>query len=103
LTANNVSKERTMKTIALVAASLLIATAAFAQAPAPAPAAAAAATGPADTAGASCQSTIGPKKLHGAALTSSSKKCCTDAATAAKLHGAAATSFVKKCMSDVTG
>jgi hypothetical protein len=107
LTANNVAKERTMKTIALVAASLLIATAAFAQAPAPAPAAPAAAAapanGPADTAGAACQSTIGPKKLHGAALTSSSKKCCTDAATAAKLHGAAATSFVKKCMSDVTG
>ena len=55
-----------MKTIALVAASLLIATAAFAQAPlrsaAPAAAAAAPATGPADTAGASCQSTIGPKK-----------------------------------------
>lgn len=83
-----------MKTIALVAASLLIAGTAFAQAPA---------TAPADAAGASCQSSIGPKSLHGAALTSATKKCCTDAAAAAKLHGAAETSFVKKCISDVKG
>ena len=85
-----------MKTIALVATSLLITSAAFAQTPAPA-------TGPADVAGASCQSTIAPKNLHGAALASTTKKCCTDAATAAKLHGAAETSFVKKCISDVKG
>ena len=77
-----------MRMIAMVAASLFIAGAALAQAPA-------------DAAGASCQSTIGPKNLHGAALTSSATKCCKDAAAAAKLHGAAATSFVKKCVSDV--
>ena len=83
-----------MKTIAIVAASLFVATAALAQGAPPAAA-------PADAAGASCQSTIGPKNLHGAALTSAATKCCKDAATAAKLHGAAATSFTKKCVSDV--
>ncbi len=81
-----------MRMIALVAASLFVTGAAWAQTPA---------TGPADAAGASCQSTIGPKNLHGAALTSTATKCCKDAATAAKLHGAAATSFVKKCVADV--
>ena len=82
-----------MKTIALVVASLCIAGTALAQT-APIP-------GPADTAGAACQTQIGPKNLHGAALTSSAKKCCKDAAKAANLHGAAATSFTKKCVSDV--
>lgn len=81
-----------MRMIAIVAASLFITGAAWAQSPA---------TAPADAAGASCQSTIGPKNLHGAALASSAKKCCSDAATAAKLHGAAAASFTKKCVSDV--
>ena len=57
--------------------------------------------GPADTAGAACLTTIGPKNLHGAALKSAATKCCKDAAKAAKLAGAAATSFDKKCVSDV--
>jgi hypothetical protein len=91
-----------MKTIAIVFASLFIAGAALAQTAAP-PAAPAAGTGPADTAGAACNTQIGPKNLHGAALNSTAKKCCTDAATAANLHGAAATSYVKKCISDVPG
>jgi hypothetical protein len=43
------------------------------------------------------------KHLHGAALTSFVKKCCSDQAAAQKLHGAAATSFTKKCVSDATG
>ncbi|MFZ3310698.1 MAG: hypothetical protein WA280_15135 [Xanthobacteraceae bacterium] len=67
----------------------------MAQTPAPA-------TGPADTAGATCQSQVAAKKLKGAALTSSATKCCKDAATAAKLKGAAATSFTKKCVADAT-
>jgi hypothetical protein len=36
-------------------------------------------------------------------LTSFAKKCCKDQAAAQKLHGAAQTSFTKKCMSDATG
>jgi len=95
-----------MKTIAIVVASFCLVSAAMAQtapAPAPAPAAPAAApaAGPADTAGAACLTTIGPKNLHGAALKSAAIKCCKDAAKAAKLAGAAATSFDKKCVSDV--
>jgi len=78
-----------MKTIALVVASLCLAGTALAQ------------TGPADTAGYACQAQIAPKNLHGAALNSTAKKCCKDAAKAAKLHGAAATSYIKKCVSDV--
>jgi hypothetical protein len=96
----NPHTETTMKTIALVVASLCIAGTALAQnAPAPAPAAPAAAPASGADAGAACQTQIGPKNLHGAALTSSTKKCCTDAAKADKLHGAARTSFVKKCVS----
>jgi len=81
-----------MKAVAIVIASLCLATAAMAQSP----------PGPADAAGATCQSQIGPKKLKGAALTSAATKCCKDAATAAKLSGAAATSFTKKCVADAT-
>jgi hypothetical protein len=81
-----------MKTLAIIVASFCFTGAAMAQnAPAPA-----------DAAGAACQTQVGPKNLHGAALTSSATKCCKDAAAAAKLHGAAATSFTKKCVSDVT-
>jgi hypothetical protein len=80
-----------MKTIAIITGSFCLVSAAMAQTPAPA-----------DAAGATCQTQVAPKNLHGAALTSSAKKCCTDAATAANLHGAAATSFVKKCTSDAT-
>jgi len=83
-----------MKTLAIIVASFCIAGAAMAQ---NAPAAA-----PADTAGATCHTQIGPKNLHGAALTSAATKCCKDAAATAKLHGAAATSFTKKCVSDAT-
>lgn len=83
-----------MKKIAIIVASMCIAGAAMAQ---NAPAA-----GPADAAGATCQSQIGPKNLHGAALTSAATKCCKDAATAANLKGAAATSFTKKCVSDAS-
>jgi hypothetical protein len=36
-------------------------------------------------------------------LTSFAKKCCNDQAAAQKLHGAAKTSFTKKCLSDATG
>ena len=35
-------------------------------------------------------------------MTSFAKKCCKDQATAQKLHGAAATSFTKKCVTDAT-
>ncbi|MFZ0607900.1 MAG: hypothetical protein WAM75_09530 [Xanthobacteraceae bacterium] len=87
--------EIALKTIAVLAVSLCLAGAAMAQTPAPA-------TGPADTAGATCQSQVAAKKLKGAALTSSATKCCKDAATAAKLKGAAATSFTKKCVADAT-
>jgi len=72
-----------MKTIAIVAASLWVATAAMA----------------AD----SCQVQATAKRLHGAALTSFSKKCCNDQAAARKLRGAAKASFTKKCLSDATG
>jgi hypothetical protein len=72
-----------MKTIAIIAASLWVATAAMA----------------AD----SCQVQATGKKLHGAALTSFAKKCCNDQATTKNLHGAAKTSFTKKCVSDATG
>ena len=80
-----------MRALTVVVASLCLVGTAMAQT----------APGPADTAGAACQSQIGPKNLHGAALKSSATKCCKDAAKTAKLHGAAATSFVKKCVSDV--
>jgi hypothetical protein len=36
-------------------------------------------------------------------LTSFAKKCCNDQANTQKLHGAAKTSFTKKCLSDATG
>lgn len=75
-------------TIAIIAVSFCLAGAAMAQAPAPSGAA-----------GATCKTQIGPKNLHGAALTSADKKCCMDAAKAQKLHGAAETSFVKACIS----
>ena len=65
-----------MKTIAIIFASLSLASAAMA--------------------GESCKN----PKLHGAALTSYVKKCCKDQAAAQKLHGAAETSFVKKCTAD---
>jgi hypothetical protein len=80
-----------MRALAIIAASFFLVGAAAAQTPAPA-----------DAAGATCQSQVGPKNLHGAALTSAATKCCKDAATAASLHGAAATSFTKKCVSDAT-
>jgi hypothetical protein len=86
-----------MKTIAVLVASFCIAGTALAQ-NAAAPAPAAAPVSGADS-GAACQTQIAPKHLHGAALTSSTKKCCNDAAKAAKLHGAAKTSFTKKCVS----
>jgi hypothetical protein len=98
-----------MKTIAIVFASFCVVGAAMAQtapAPAPAPAAAPAAAAPAatgtpaDTAAASCQTTMKPG-LKGAALKSSATKCCKAAAKTAKLSGAAATSFDKKCISDL--
>lgn len=99
-----------MKTSAIVLASFCFVSVAMAQNPAPttpaappatAPAAATA-TPPADVAGAACQTQVAAKNLHGAALTSSAKKCCRDQAKTAKLHGAAATSFIKKCTSDAT-
>lgn len=90
-----------MKTLAIIVASFCVVGAAMAQ-NAPAPAAGGSAAGPADAAGASCHTSIGPKNLHGAALTSAATKCCKDAAAAAKLHGAAETSFTKKCVSDAT-
>jgi hypothetical protein len=65
------------------------------------PGMAAPAATPADTAAATCQTTIGPKNLKGAALKSAATKCCKDAAKAAKLAGAAATSFDKKCIADI--
>ena len=51
----------------------------------------------------SCKMQATAKSLHGAALTSFSKKCCNDQAAAQNLHGAAKTSFTKKCMSDAAG
>jgi psiF repeat len=50
----------------------------------------------------SCKVQAEGKNLHGAALTSFTKKCCNDQAAAQKLHGAAKTSFTKKCLSDAT-
>lgn len=81
-----------MRTIAIVAASFLLVSAAMAQNPA----------APAAPSG-SCQTQATGKNLHGAALASFAKKCCKDQATAQKLHGAAATSFTKKCVADATG
>jgi hypothetical protein len=72
-----------MKTIAIVAASFWVVTAAMADD--------------------SCKVQATGKNLHGAALTSFAKKCCKDQAAAQKLHGAAETSFTKKCVSDATG
>jgi hypothetical protein len=77
------SEETKMKTFAIIAASLFIATGAMA----------------AD----SCKVQATGKHLHGAALTSFAKKCCSDQAGAQHLHGAAKTSFTKKCVSDSTG
>jgi hypothetical protein len=71
-----------MKTLAIVFASLWLATAALADD--------------------SCKVQAGAKSLHGAALTSFAKKCCNDQAAAQNLHGAAQTSFTKKCLSDAT-
>ena len=51
----------------------------------------------------SCKVQAESKNVHGAALTSFTKKCCNDQAAAQKLHGAAKTSFNKKCLSDATG
>ena len=71
-----------MRTLAIIAATFCIAGAALAQAPAPSPAPAAApsdATAPADVAGATCKTQVGPKNLHGAAQTSFVKKCVSDA------------------------
>ena len=59
---------------------------------------------------ASCAVQATEKKLAGAALTSFTKKCESDAKTACektsaekKLAGAAKTSFEKKCIDDATG
>jgi hypothetical protein len=71
-----------MKTFALVFASFLVMSSAFA-----------------DDA---CKVQATGKNLHGAALKSFATKCCKDQATAQKLHGAAETSFTKKCVSDAT-
>ena len=62
-----------MKTIAIVIASFWLMSAAMAQAPSAA-------------AGATCKTQTGAKSLHGAALTSATKKCCGDAAAAQNLH-----------------
>lgn len=48
------------------------------------------------TAGGACK-TKADKSLHGAALTSSLKKCCKDAAAGQNLHGAAESGFRKSC------
>jgi psiF repeat len=50
----------------------------------------------------SCKVQAEGKNLHGAALTSFTKKCCNDQAAAQKLHGAAKTSFTKKCLSEAS-
>lgn len=59
---------------------------------------------------ASCKVQATDKKLAGAAMTSFTKKCARDAASACdaqaaakKLYGAAKTSFVKKCTTDAVG
>ena len=68
-----------MKTIAIVLASVFcVATAAMADD--------------------SCKMQATAKNLHGAAMSSFTKKCCNDMAAAQNLHGAAQTSFTKKCM-----
>ncbi|GAC1043355.1 hypothetical protein [Rhizobium sp. No.120] len=66
--------------------------------------------GGAMAADATCKAQAADKKLAGAALTSFTKKCEKDAASACdtqaatkKLAGAAKTSFVKKCTSDAVG
>ena len=58
----------------------------------------------------SCKAQATDKKLAGAALTSFTKKCETDATAACdtaaadkKLVGAAKTSFTKKCLTDAVG
>jgi hypothetical protein len=58
----------------------------------------------------SCKAQAAEKKLSGAALTSFTKKCERDAATACdasakdkKLAGAAKASFTKKCVSEAVG
>ncbi len=81
-----------MKVIAIVVASFWLAGAAMAQG-----AMAPAADTPAVAAGKKCQDA----KLHGAALTSHVKSCCTKAA--AKLKGAAKTSFEGSCEKTGTG
>jgi hypothetical protein len=68
-----------MKTIAIVLASVFcVATAAIADD--------------------SCMMQATAKNLHGAAMSSFTKKCCNDMAAAQKLHGAAQMSYTKKCM-----
>jgi hypothetical protein len=58
----------------------------------------------------SCAAQAADKKLAGAAKTSFTKKCATDAAASCdkqaadkKLAGAAKASFTKKCVTDATG
>ncbi len=75
-----------MKTIAIVAASFLLASAALAQA---------ATTGA--SAGSTCKMQAAGKNLHGAALTSNIKSCCRHSAAGQKLHGAAESNFRKSC------
>ncbi len=78
------NREKTMKVIAVIAASFWLTAAAVAQTPA-------------TTAGATCKTQAAGKNLHGAALTSTLKSCCKKQAQDQKLHGAAATSFEKSC------
>ena len=59
---------------------------------------------------ASCMAQVTEKKLAGAAKTSFTKKCetdakaaCTAASTEKKLAGAAKSSFEKKCVKDAVG
>ena len=67
-------------------------------------------SGSAFAAEATCKSQAADKKLAGAALTSFTKKCTTDATAACdkaaaekKLSGAAKTSFTKKCVTESVG
>ena len=70
-----------MKTLAIIVASFWLVTAAAADD--------------------SCAIQATGKSSHGAAFgTASPEKCCKDQAAAQKLHGAAETSFTKKCMTD---
>jgi hypothetical protein len=78
-----------MKTVAIIVASLCLATSAMAD---------------------SCSDQATAKKLAGAAKTSFMTKCTKDAQTSCdsmaadkKLAGAAKTSFTKKCVTDATG